>query len=86
MSYAVSITGSGRRYIRRLKARISERLIARLEELANDPYDARISKPLHGRLAVLRSTCIAPLRILYERVDGDIPGLDVGPREDICKR
>lgn len=88
MTYAVSVSGSVRRYIHRLAPHLQRQVTARLDELVSDPYDRGISKPLHGPLTGQRSSDLNNLRIIYE-VDDGIRVLDVvavGPRGDIYKR
>lgn len=88
MSYRVHVASSARRYIRRLERRASDRVVTRLRDLADNPYEPRISKPLHGRLSGLRSSDIDWLRILYDVDDSAqlVSVLDIGPRGDIYKR
>lgn len=88
MTYRVQIPGPVTRYVRRLPPDLQQRLIGRLERIAADPYEAGVTKPLHGSLEPLRSCYAGNLRILFE-VDDLVRVVvihDVGPRGDIYKR
>ena len=82
------VPGRVDRYVSRLEPRRQREIALRLRVLCEDPYNAEISKALHGRLAGQRSSDLGNLRIIYE-VDDTIRVLDVidiGPRGDIDKR
>lgn len=86
MTYRVRIPGSVRRYVNRLDRSTQSRVLARLDEIAADPFDTAISKQLH-EAGGLRSSRVGSLRILYE-VDETIRVVDVtdiGPRGDIYR-
>lgn len=88
MTYRVTVAGAVRRYIARLAPKLQERIISRIDDLAANPYDREVSKPLKGQLQDKRSSDLHDLRIIDE-VDDEIRVLaeiDVGPRGDIYKR
>ncbi len=88
MTYRVTVAGAVRRYIARLAPKLQERIISRIDDLAANPYDHELSKPLKGQLRDKRSSDLHELRIIYE-VDDEIRVLaviDIGPRGDIYKR
>lgn len=80
------LTGPARRRFARLSRREQVRVVARLDELCASNDAGGLSKALHGELTGVRSIRVGPLRILYERTDGEISVLDIGPRGDIYKR
>jgi mRNA interferase RelE/StbE len=57
-------------YLSRLDAETRRRVAVRLDQLAEDPFDPRLSKPLTN-LAGLRSSRIGALRIVYRVVTSE---------------
>ena len=87
MIYRVEVSRRPASFLRRAGRALQERLVRRLEELGEDPYDRLVSKPLQGRLAGLRSSRVGAYRILYY-VDDEVRVVDVteiGPRGDVYK-
>ena len=88
MNYAVNIPGDVDRYLGRLQPRPRDRILDRIDELAENPRNRAISKQLHANMGGWRSSDVGGFRILYEIEDVirilDI--IDIGPRGDIYKR
>lgn len=87
MRYRIEISGDVRRYVRRLTPGDQQRVVRRIQQIADDPFNPNFSKPLHGPLDSVRSAHVGALRILFE-VDGRAETIaihDIGPRGDIYK-
>lgn len=64
MSYRVSLEPPAEKKLAKLDRPWRERVVKRLRELASDPFDPRISKPLKGAIR-LRSSRVGDRRIIY---------------------
>lgn len=65
MSYSVRLADEARKHFERLDADQKRLIAARIDALAENPFDRRISKPLHGSLKGLRSSRVGGRRIIY---------------------
>ncbi len=75
------------RYIQRLDARLKAQLLAKLAELAADPYAMPGVKPMAGEWAGYRRMRQGNLRIifLHDRAGDTVVVAHVGPRGDVYK-
>ena len=64
MSYQVKIEPPAEKRLAKLDRTMRERVIRRFRELAADPFDSRVSKPLKTALR-LRSSRLGGWRIIY---------------------
>ena len=64
MSLQLRFSNEARKQIKRLDRPLQRRILERAEQLAEDPYDPRISKRLHGTTD--RSARVGDWRIIYE--------------------
>jgi len=65
LTYTVKFADEARKHFERLDVDRKRLIGARVEALALNPYDRRISKPLHGVLKGLRSSRVGGRRIIY---------------------
>lgn len=81
MTYRVNLEPPAEKKLARLDHPMRRRVIRRLCELAADPFDPRIGKPLQG-VGKLRSSRLGDWRIIYtvNIVEGAIHILSVNPR------
>ena len=68
MKYQVRLSSRAQRDFGRLDKPTQRRVVRRLEELAEDPFDPRISAPLTG-VGNLRKSRLGGWRIIYEVLD-----------------
>jgi mRNA interferase RelE/StbE len=75
------------RYIKRLDARIKNQLIAKLNQLADDPDAMPGAKPMSGEWAGFFRFRHGDLRViyLYDRPRNTVVVAHVGPRGDVYK-
>ena len=64
MKYRVELSNRGTRDLDRLGRDVQQRMIRRLEQLAQDPHDARLSAPLTNQ-GGLRKSRVGGWRILF---------------------
>ncbi len=64
MSYSVRLSDPAAKTLARTDKATQRRILARLHELSENPYDPRISKPFVG-MDGMRSSRIGAWRILY---------------------
>lgn len=64
MNYRPLLSDEAAKTIRRADAKLRARLQKRIYELAEDPYDSRLSSPLTGRAGVRKSR-VGGWRILF---------------------
>ncbi len=85
MAYEVRLYRQARRYLERCDRPTQKRLIARLEELAEAPYEH--SKPLQG-LEGERSSRVGKWRIIFEPDDQTetLHVYSIRPRGDVYDR
>jgi mRNA interferase RelE/StbE len=65
MSYEIRLSHRAQRDLDRLDKPTQKRIVRRLEQLAEDPYDPRLSAPLSG-VGNLRKSRVGAWRIIYE--------------------
>ena len=65
MNYAVELSHRAVRDLDRLDRPTRKRVLDRLEELGEEPYDPRISGPLRG-IADLRKSRVGGWRLIYQ--------------------
>jgi mRNA interferase RelE/StbE len=68
VKYQVRLSSRAERDFGRLDKPTQRRVVRRLEELAEDPYNPRISAPLTG-VGNLRKSRVGGWRIIYEVLD-----------------
>ena len=75
------------RYLERMDARIKAQLVAKLEELANNPAAMPGVKPMAGEWAGFYRLRHGDLRVIYihDRANDTIVIAHVGPRGDVYK-
>lgn len=86
-SFTARFSTIARNHILRLDQDTKRRILTRVEELCRDPFDARLSKPLHGAQG-LRGSRVGRWRIVFE-VDNESRSVDVQlvqPRGQVYKR
>lgn len=64
MSYSISLADEAAKNLDHMERTTERRIRAKIRELAENPYDPRISKPL-ANLEGLRSSRVGQWRILY---------------------
>ena len=64
MKYRVELSNRGTRDLDRLGRDVQQRMMRRLEQLAQDPHDARLSAPLTNQ-GGLRKSRVGGWRILF---------------------
>ena len=87
MTYDLRFSRNSRNHIQRLDQDTKRRVIARIEDLASDPYDPRISEPLKGKPNTRKSR-IGGWRIVFDvdRENRRIDVLAVQPRGQVYHR
>ncbi len=68
MKYEIRLSHRAARDLDRLDKPTQKRMMRRLEQLAEDPYDPRISAPLSG-VGNLRKSRVGAWRIIYEATE-----------------
>jgi mRNA interferase RelE/StbE len=68
VKYEIRLSHRAARDLDRLDKPTQNRIMRRLEELAEDPYDPRISAPLSG-VGNLRKSRVGAWRIIYQVVE-----------------
>lgn len=83
MPLTVKITNTPRKYFESLDRPLKDRIAAKLAEIAQDPADTRLSKPLEG--STKRTCRIGKYRILFEIEGTDLIVSDIGSRGQIYR-
>lgn len=65
MRYEIRLSHRAQRDLDRLDKPTQKRIVRRLEQLADDPYDPRVSAPLSGA-GNLRKSRVGAWRIIYQ--------------------
>jgi mRNA interferase RelE/StbE len=68
VKYEIRLSHRAERDLDRLDKATQSRIVRRLEQLAEDPYDPRISAPLSG-VGNLRKSRVGAWRIIYQVVE-----------------
>jgi mRNA interferase RelE/StbE len=68
VKYEIRLSHRAARDLDRLDKPTQKRMLRRLEQLAEDPYDPRISAPLSG-VGNLRKSRVGAWRIIYQVTD-----------------
>lgn len=87
MNYRFQFTAPAEKYLRRLTPALQESILRLIEAICLEPYDRRLSIPLHGPFAGLRRARVGNLRIVFS-IDGDrllVIVTAIGPRGDVYK-
>jgi mRNA interferase RelE/StbE len=79
----VKLTSSAAKYLGKLDKTTRRRITDRLNELADKPFDLRISYPLQG--TTKRSSRVGGYRILFEVGESDLVIAAVGPRGQVYR-
>jgi mRNA-degrading endonuclease RelE of RelBE toxin-antitoxin system len=80
----VEITGTPFRYLKSLDKPTRERIAEKLREIADDPFDSRLSYPVVS--STKRSSRVGKYRILFE-IHGEVLEVaDIGPRGQIYRK
>ena len=61
-----------------------ERIRAKIQAIAESPYDARLSKPLINQQK--RTSRIGTYRIIFELTDQELVVADIGPRGQVYRK
>jgi mRNA-degrading endonuclease RelE of RelBE toxin-antitoxin system len=80
----IELTGTPLRYLESLDRPTRERIKAKLEAIATDPTDVRLSYPLVG--VDKRSTRVGKYRVLFQISDTTLTVSDIGPRGQIYRK
>ncbi len=84
MALQVKVTGTPFRYLKSLDKPTRERIVAKLNEISDDPYNSRLSYPLVS--STKRSSRVGGYRILFE-IHGEVLEVsDIGPRGQIYRK
>ena len=86
MSYTWHLSKRAESYVGRLRREERERIVRRLDLVAEDPYDTRVSQAASGGTGK-RKTRVGNLRILFyveDRVQ-IVKATEIRPRDDIYK-
>lgn len=70
MKYEIRLSHRAQRDLDRLDKPTQQRIVRRLEQLADDPYDTRLSAPLSGHEG-LRKSRVGAWRIIYQVQEAD---------------
>jgi mRNA interferase RelE/StbE len=86
VSYEVHIAAPAQRYLGRIPQSVQERVLARIEQIAEDPF-GRHTKPLQGG-AGYRGARVGGLRIIFtvDRARQLVEISEIGPRGEIYRR
>jgi len=86
VSYEVNVAGPAQRYLGRVPQPVRERVLARIEQIAEDPF-GRHTKPLQGG-AGYRAARVGALRIVFtvDRARQLVEVSEIGPRGQIYRR
>jgi len=86
VNYEVHIAGPAQRYLGRTPQSVRERVLARIEQIAEDPF-GRHTKPLQGS-AGYRGARVGGLRIIFtvDRTRHIVEISEIGPRGEIYRR
>lgn len=87
MKYRAEYSTQASSYLHRASPRTRERVARRVDELCADPFDHRLSKPLHGDMSETRSSRIGDIRVTFRVIHDVLVVLVVriGPRGDVYK-
>lgn len=83
MRLSIDLRGTPARYFEKLDRPTQKRIKKKLEQLAEEPYSAQHSKPLHG--FDKRTARVGGYRIIFQIVGEMLRVVDIGPRGDIYK-
>jgi len=84
LALKIQITATPLKYLKSLDKPTRQRIQAKLQDIAENPNDARLSYPLTA--SDKRSTRVGPYRILFF-VDAEILEVaDIGPRGQIYRK
>ena len=86
MKFDVELSQSAERYLERLPRDVQRRIVARLDEIAEDPF-GRHTKPLTGP-GGRRGARVGGLRMVFtvDRARQLVEVSEIGPRGDIYRR
>jgi mRNA interferase RelE/StbE len=85
LALEIKLTGSPFRYVQSLDKPTRKRIKEKLEKIAEDPLNPRISYPLTGNNQK-RSARVGTYRILFEIDDKTLTVADIGPRGQIYRK
>lgn len=68
MKYEIRLSHRAQRDLDRLDKPTQKRMVRRLDQLAEDPYDPRLSAPLSG-VGNLRKSRVGAWRIIYQAIE-----------------
>jgi mRNA interferase RelE/StbE len=84
LALKVQITATPLKYLKGLDKNTRKRIVEKLKDIADNPFDARLSKPLTA--SDKRATRIGQYRVLF-RIDGEVLEVaDIGPRGQIYRK
>jgi mRNA interferase RelE/StbE len=83
LALAIKFTSDARKYLLALDKNTRKRMIEKLEAIAREPFDVRISQPLKGKEK--RKTRVGDYRIIFELTENELIVADIGPRGQIYR-
>lgn len=84
MALQVKITGTPYKYLQSLDKPTRVRIVEKLKEIADDPFNPRLSYPLVS--STKRSSRVGGYRILFQVDDKVLEVADIGPRGQIYRK
>jgi len=84
LALQIKITATPLKYLKSLDKPTRQRIIAKLQDIAENPTDARLSYPLTA--SDKRSTRIGSCRVLFSTNDKVLEVADIGPRGQIYRK
>jgi mRNA interferase RelE/StbE len=88
VNFTVRLSADAAKKLARLDRPTRDRIVKRLEELENDPYDSRLGKPLVNAAGRWSSRAGDIWRIIYriDRLEGIVRVEAIQPRGQVYKR
>jgi mRNA-degrading endonuclease RelE of RelBE toxin-antitoxin system len=77
------ILGTPKKYFESLDRDTRSRVLAKLSDIAKDPLDTRLSKPLRG--SDKRGSRVGKYRIIFEFDSENLTVTDLGPRGQVYR-
>ena len=84
MQLQIKITGTPFKYLKSLDKPTQQRIAEKLNEIAKEPYNPRLSYPLTS--SDKRSTRVGKYRILFQVDAAMLLVADIGPRRQVYRK